>query len=95
MKRDAAGIEIRRASRTDVPAVLHCLAVAFEPFRSRYTPGAFEGTVLTPDSAERRMREMTVLAAVDPLGAVLGTIALAAAGAGEGHVRGMAVLPRL
>lgn len=71
--------------------MLACLAEAFAPYRDHYTPAAYEDTVLTPASAARRMREMTVFVAEDETGGVIGTIACAAAGAGEGHVRGMAV----
>ena len=87
-------IAIRRAESGDLPAVLDCLATAFEPYRALYTPAAFEDTVLSAGTAARRMREMTILVAVDPTEGVVGTIAIAAAGAGEGHVRGMAVRPR-
>src|SRR5207244_2263481 len=85
-------VTIRRATRADIHAVMDCLTAAFAPYESRYTPGAFQDTVLTAESAERRLREMTVLVAEDASG-VVGTIAAGAAGAGEGRLRGMAVLP--
>ena len=85
-------VTIRRATHADIHAVMDCLTAAFAPYESRYTPGAFQDTVLTAESAGRRLREMTVLVADDASG-VVGTIAAGAAGAGEGHLRGMAVLP--
>jgi hypothetical protein len=75
---DAPGVEIRRATAADLPAVLHCLRAAFAPYEKRYTPAAFEDTVMTAESAARRIREMTVLVAVDEAGAVIGTIAFGA-----------------
>jgi putative acetyltransferase len=36
---------------------------------------------------------MTVLVALSSMGEIVGTIGCAAAGKGEGHIRGMAVLP--
>ncbi len=71
-----------------------CLAAAFAPYETSYTPAAFEDTVLTPESVEERLRTMTVLVVDDSSEGVVGTIALSVAGEGEGHLRGMAVLPR-
>ena len=91
-KQNRVEVTIRRATRADIPAVMDCLAAAFAPYQSRYTPGAYQDTVLTVEAAERRLGEMTVLVAEDASGGVVGTIA-AAAYAGEGHLRGMAVRP--
>jgi GNAT superfamily N-acetyltransferase len=88
-----SGVKIRRAARVDIPAMLDCLAAAFAPYRSGYTTAAFEDTVLTAATAERRICEMTVFVAEDAAQGIVGTIAIAAVGAGEGHVRGMAVRP--
>ncbi|MFZ0704352.1 MAG: GNAT family N-acetyltransferase [Candidatus Korobacteraceae bacterium] len=87
------GITIRQATIADADGILQCLWAAFEPFRNAYTDGAYEDTVLTLDSLSRRLGEMTVLVAVDRSGKVIGTIACKASGDGEGHLRGMAVLP--
>ena len=70
-----------------------CLAVAFEPYRESYTPEGFRDTVLTVPSAERRLRDMTVLVAEDDSGKIIGTIAYQVVAPGEGHLRGMAVVP--
>jgi ribosomal protein S18 acetylase RimI-like enzyme len=71
-----------------------CLAAAFAAYESSYTPAAFEDTVLTPEGAAERLRTMTVLVVDDSSEGVVGTIAVAVVGEGEGHLRGMAVLPR-
>ena len=69
-----------------------CLAAAFDPYRAGYTEGAFQDTVPTIAGVERRIREMTVLVALDAA-RIVGTIAHAVVGPGEGHLRGMAVRP--
>jgi len=91
---DTDSISIRSATERDGPGILACLAAAFEEFRGRYTPGGFADTVLSPETVERRMKEMTIFVALDGTGLVAGTIACQAAGS-EGHLRGMAVLPQL
>ena len=83
--------QIRAAAAADIDGVLACLAAAFEPYRTQYSPEGFADTVLNRNTLETRMRQMRVLVAISD-GAVVGTIAWAAH-AGEGHLRGMAVLP--
>lgn len=87
------GFSIRRATLRDEDDVVRCLEQAFAPYRDRYTPGAFEDTVLTRDTLRARLKEMRVLVATDDSGQVLGTVAYKAEN-GEGHIRGMAVLPQ-
>ena len=84
---------IRQATRDDLAGVLSCLAMAFEVYRDQYTPDAYRDTVLTAESADRRLREMTILVAEDKSGEIVGTIACQALDSGEGHLRGMAVIP--
>lgn len=86
-------ITIRQAAISDADGILNCLRAAFEPFRSAYTDGAYQDTVLTGESLARRLAEMTVLVAVGGSGRVIGTIACKVSGDAEGHLRGMAVLP--
>jgi len=90
---EVAGATIHRATVFDVGGILECLRAAFEPFRSAYTDGAYEDTVLTEESLSRRLADMTVLVASDASGEVIGTIAYKASCDGEGHLRGMAVRP--
>jgi predicted N-acetyltransferase YhbS len=81
---------IRNATEADLAGVSACLAEAFEPYRDRYTPAGFTDTVLTVETARRRLEHMTILVAVAE-GAIAGTIGYHAGTDGEGHVRGMAV----
>ena len=72
---------IRRATANDADAVLGCLRAAFAPYEKDYTPAAYVDTV------QQRVETMTVFVA--DAGTIIGTIACN----GEGHLRGMAVLP--
>jgi ribosomal protein S18 acetylase RimI-like enzyme len=86
-------ITIRTATAADAEAVLECLQSAFAPYRHNYTPVAYEDTTLTHESFLRRLSDMTVFVALDDRGRMVGTIACNMVGNGEGHLRGMAVLP--
>src|SRR5690348_14530583 len=85
-------VQIRTAHAKDAKAILRCLHKAFAPYKQLYTPDAFADTVLDSRALENRMQRMHVLVAVfEDL--VVGTIAGALCGDGEGHLRGMAILP--
>ena len=86
-------IVIRRATAADAPAILDCLAAAFEPYRASYTPGAYLDTVLTTETVFQRLQSMQVFVAVLSDQLIAGTIACSLSGEGEGHLRGMAVQP--
>lgn len=86
-------VMIHRATNCHVNAVLACLRQAFASFESCYTAVALEDTVLTRESFLRRLEEMAVFVAVDRDWRVIGTIACGVLADGEGHLRGMAVLP--
>jgi ribosomal protein S18 acetylase RimI-like enzyme len=89
-------IGVRDATPQDAEAILHCLARAFEPYRTSYTPGAFANTVLDPASLNERFVSMSLLVAHTDEDAVIGTLAYGASPLSsleEGHLRGMAVLP--
>lgn len=86
---------IRKARNEDAPGILACLREAFEEFRSRYTPEGFLDTVLTAETIRERLEKMSVLVAVDSGNRVVGTIACNVLSSGEGHLRGMAVLPSM
>jgi ribosomal protein S18 acetylase RimI-like enzyme len=87
------GVIIRPATISDAVAILDCLQTAFAPFRDAYTDAAYRDTVLSEASLRDRLAEMTVLVALDRCGRVIGTIAYKVSADGEGHLRGMAVLP--
>jgi ribosomal protein S18 acetylase RimI-like enzyme len=84
---------IRRATAADVEGVVACLRAAFEPYRSRYTPGAFADTVPEAAAVRQRLADMSLFVAVGDGGEIVGTIACRVIGDEEGHVRGMAVRP--
>jgi GNAT superfamily N-acetyltransferase len=84
---------IRRATDRDAAGISRCLAAAFEPYRSAYTAGGFADTVLTPEGARDRLTHMTILVAEDDRGVVVGTIGYHVADSGDGHLRGMALVP--
>ena len=89
---EVTSYSIRKAIEDDAAAILACLQAAFEPFRTQYTLTGYADTVLSPETIRRRMQTMVILVA-ECSGAVAGTIGCAAVGNGEGHLRGMAVLP--
>ena len=84
---------IREAQIEEAEAISACLNAAFEPFRSQYTPGAFDDTVPTPGAIRQRMVHMKVYVAIASEEEIVGTIASGMQGE-EGHLRGMAILPR-
>jgi len=86
-----AEIEVCSADHADTVAILRCLAAAFAPYRSEYTPAAFADTVLSHETLHLRLQQMHVLVAT-AAGNVVGTVA-GVCNVEEGHLRGMAVLP--
>lgn len=46
---------IRLATMNDSGGILSCLRAAFERYESSYTRGAYEDTVLTPESLQKRL----------------------------------------
>ena len=93
MQAQAATILIRKATNEDAPGILACLRGAFEEFRGRYSADAFLDTVLTPETLRERLEKMSVFVAVNSANQIVGTIACNVVSSGEGHLRGMAVLP--
>ncbi|HEX5272129.1 MAG TPA: GNAT family N-acetyltransferase, partial [Gemmataceae bacterium] len=84
---------VRRARPEDAAPLLDCLRAAFEPYRALYTPAAFADTVLSPDTLAQRFATMAVFVAATTAGEIIGTVACHLVGGGEGHLRGMAILP--
>ncbi len=87
------GFTLRRAVPPDVGAWTRCLREAFAPFRAAYTAAAYRDTVLSGARARTRLRRMTVWLAVDPAGAVVGTLGWRRVSRRTGLLRGMAVTP--
>jgi N-acetylglutamate synthase-like GNAT family acetyltransferase len=88
-----ARFQIRRATRTDCEGILECLRLAFAPYESSYTAGAYLDTVPTRESLNQRLREMVIFVAVEDSGKIIGTLACQVVSHDEGHLRGMAVDP--
>jgi ribosomal protein S18 acetylase RimI-like enzyme len=88
-------VRLRRATEQDLDAVRVCLSLAFAPYEEAYTAAAFRDTVPAVDGLVERLRTMTILVAEAEGGTVVGTIAHEAGPSGEGHLRGMAVLPQV
>lgn len=88
----SAAFTVRPATLRDAEAIHRCLRVAFEPYRPRYTAGAFGDTVPDPAGVLERIQTMAVYVA-DASGEVIGTIGGHEVEDGSGHIRGMAVLP--
>jgi ribosomal protein S18 acetylase RimI-like enzyme len=86
-------ISIRRAADKDAPGILACLDAAFAPYRDLYAPAAYLDTILTPETLQERLTSMQVFVAHTPSGQIVGTIACQIFSHGEGHLRGMAILP--
>lgn len=84
--------QVRQAKKTDCSGILRSLAAAFAPYENQYTAGAFADTVPSLDGLRARIQCMRVLVAISD-DEVIGTVAAAVSQAGEGHLRGMAVLP--
>ena len=93
MASDTVPTTIRLARPTDCAGILECLRSAFAPYQRWYTPDAFSDTVLTPDTIQKRMSEMSVFVAENSKQQVIGTIACKIVNNAEGHLRGMAVIP--
>jgi N-acetylglutamate synthase-like GNAT family acetyltransferase len=89
----STSVTIRKATRHDMEAVLECLRLAFAPYEHHYTKVAFQDTTLTRESYPRRLEEMSVFVAANNSGRIIGTIACSVVGDGEGHLRGMAMVP--
>jgi ribosomal protein S18 acetylase RimI-like enzyme len=85
-------VVIRRATAADARGILECLAVAFEPYRTSYTRGAYLDTILNEEALAARLASMQIFVAAAG-DQIVGTIACAVQDGDEGHLRGMAVLP--
>src|ERR1700736_2325193 len=86
-------VVVRRARSRDDEEIASCLRTSFAPYRESYTAAAYEDTVPAESGVGARLAAMGVFVAEDRDGAIVGTVGGSAAGA-EGHIRGMAVLPR-
>ncbi|MDQ6893877.1 MAG: GNAT family N-acetyltransferase [Acidobacteriota bacterium] len=86
-------VVVRRARLSDIDEIAFCLSASFAPYRQSYTAAAYEDTVPAGSGVGARLATMTVFVAEGREGAIIGTVGASASGE-EGHIRGMAVLPR-
>ncbi|MFX1435656.1 MAG: GNAT family N-acetyltransferase [Promethearchaeota archaeon] len=86
--------EIREATPNDAKGIHEVLLAAFEEYRHFYTPEGFNDTVMSEEAVLERMREMTIYVAIDQRKNIIGTIGWQKINNEEGHIRGMAVLPK-
>src|SRR5262249_61125234 len=82
-------VAIRRATAADAQGILECLRLAFEPYRQRYTPAGFAGTVLGPATIRDRLAGLTVILASHPR-PVVGSVRWPSGSGGGGRVPGTA-----
>jgi GNAT superfamily N-acetyltransferase len=89
----AKDVQIRVAHTDDASQIAACLEAAFASYRGFYPPAAYADTVPSTDGILSRIASKHVLVAVAG-SQVVGTITGMINDQGEGHLRGMAVLPQ-
>jgi uncharacterized protein len=87
----ALAIEIRIAQAEDSAQIASVLESAFLEYRSSYTDGGFEATVITKDQIEARMKEGPMWVALHK-GVIVGTVAATPQDTAL-HIRGMGIVP--
>jgi GNAT superfamily N-acetyltransferase len=93
MSQESEGIAIREGTENDSDGIIACLAAAFEPYRTIYTADAYRDTVPNIEGVIKRLEGMKVFVAEVHPAMIIGTVACQVVGHGEGHLRGMAVIP--
>lgn len=86
---------IRQAKLEDANGIHEVILTAFEEYRQFYTTEGFADTVMSEKVAVERMKEMSLYVAVDQESNIIGTIGWQKVTEKEGHIRGMAVLPKI
>jgi GNAT superfamily N-acetyltransferase len=87
------GYKIRRAQLRDASAIAAVLHASFEEYRSQYTSGAFDATVLDEGRVRQRLQQGPAWLAVAH-GAPVGTVSAMRTQEGL-YIRGMAVAPAM
>ena len=90
--RKIGGFTVRKATARDATSIQRCLAATFAPFQGLYTSEAFADTVPTAAALQQRLATMCLFVAEFD-DHVIGTVGCNNLKSGEGHLRGMAVLP--
>ena len=91
MKRE---FKIRLAEYQDAKEIHEVILSAFDEYRHYYTPEGFADTVMSEETTIERTKEMSLYVAVDQEGLIIGTIGWQKVSTDEGHIRGMAVIPK-
>jgi len=86
---------IRRAKAEDARGIHKVILSAFKEYRQIYTVQGFADTVMSEEVAIERMKEMILYIAVNQEINIIGTIGWQKVSEKEGHIRGMAVLPKM
>jgi len=86
---------IQKAKPKDAQGIHEVILTAFEEFRYFYSPEGFTDTVMSEKAVEKRIENMTIYIAVDQNGGIIGTIGWKKLSEKEGHIRGMAVHPKM
>jgi N-acetylglutamate synthase-like GNAT family acetyltransferase len=86
---------IRKAETTDAMGIHEVILAAFEEFRDFYSPEGFTDTVMSEEVSLKRMKEMNLYVAINLIGEIIGTIGWIKVSNEEGHIRGMAVHPKI
>ena len=86
---------IREAEIKDAKGIHEVILIAFEEFRYFYSPEGFADTVMSEKAVAKRIDNMTIYIAVDQNDEIIGTIGWNKLSEKEGHIRGMAVDPKM
>ena len=86
---------IREAKPKDANGIHEVLLAAFEEFRYFYSPEGFADTVMSEKAVVERIDNMAIYIAADQNDEIIGTIGWKKVDNDEGHIRGMAVHPRI
>ena len=86
---------IQKAEAKDAKGIHEVILAAFEEFRYFYSPEGFADTVMSEQVALKRIMNMNIYIAVDQNSKIIGTIGWKRLNEKEGHIRGMAVLPKM
>jgi ribosomal protein S18 acetylase RimI-like enzyme len=86
--------KIRKAKPQDAKSIHKVILSAFEEYRKYYSSEGFEDTVMSEELVLTRMKTMNIYVAEDKNKNIIGTIGWLKINDKEGHIRGMAVLPK-
>jgi N-acetylglutamate synthase-like GNAT family acetyltransferase len=86
---------IRKAVKMDAKGIHEVIFASFEQYRYFYSQEGFADTVMSEKIALDRIKNMNIYIALDQSGEIIGTIGWKKVSKEEGHIRGMAVHPKM